>query len=140
MQLQDKINDPLLDSKDLREILENISEVSVNWAGSRTIAIQDYDGSVTLDDVAQKVLDISQQQGLQSRERNDLLTCEAALIRCYELADTQWQESNPITLSIGYVSRVVFEGYGNSFTPNFGSTKWRILEHEVRDNLNKNAN
>ena len=139
MKLEDKINDPYLNSKDLRKMLANVSEVSVNWIGSRIIAIKEYDGTVALDEIAEKVLTISQQPGLQERERTDLLQCETALTGCYERADAQWQESNPITLSIGYVSRVVFEGHGNSFTPNFGSTKWRILDHEVSDNLKKNT-
>ena len=135
MRLEDKINDPSLNSTDLREILDQVSEVSVNWKGSRIISIQDYDGFVSLDDVAKKTLDISRQKDLQRQEKEDLMACEVALASCYEIADALWQKSNPVTLSIGYVSRVLFEGYGNSYSPSFSSIKWRILDHEIRDNL-----
>jgi hypothetical protein len=138
MRLEDKINDPSLNGTDLRKILEKVSNISVNWTGSRVVSIQDYEGFVSLDDIAKKALDISQQKGLQRQEKDDIMTCEAALTRCYEMADAVWQESNPITLSIGYVSRVIFEGYGNSFSPNFNSIKWRILDHEISNNLEKN--
>ncbi len=78
---------------------------------------------------------MSQQNGLQEEEKENMIACEGALISCYNMADASWQKSNVVTYSIGYVSRVIFEGYGNNYIPNFTSTMWRIQDHEVTDNL-----
>ena len=46
MRLEDKINDPSLNAANLREVLEKVSNVSVNWVGSRIVSVQGYDGFV----------------------------------------------------------------------------------------------
>lgn len=134
MKLQDKINDMNLTAADLLIILDK-SSVSVSWIGSRIVSVQGYEGSVFLDDIAIKLLGMSKQGDLQTKQKESAGNCEKKLNTFYDVADSQWKQSNSLTYSIGYVSRVIFEGYNNPFSLNPYSPKFQIESFDVSENL-----
>lgn len=140
MNLVDAINSPNLSSTELLKILNKTFHVTVNWFGTRIISVESYEGSVTVDQIGQKLLAMSLQKNLSPQAINDAISCAQLINRCYQQADIIWSQSNPITYYVGYASRVIFEGYGNPYTPNPGSIKFQIADGQVSENLNRRNN